>query len=61
MKILLYHSSAFADSELKKEDRLRAIKAVNTNHSLFILCASHCSLMYTKKKFQMKIIISKIS
>ena len=37
--IILYHSSVFADSELKKEDRLRAVNAVKFNHSLFIKSA----------------------
>lgn len=35
-KLILYHSSVFSDSLLKKEDRLRAVKAVEYNHSLFI-------------------------
>lgn len=34
--LILYHSSVFSDSELKKQDRLRAVKAVEYNHSLFI-------------------------
>ncbi len=35
-ELILYHSSLFSDSELKKEDRLRAVKAVEFNHHLFI-------------------------
>lgn len=37
--LILYHSSVFSDSILKKQDRLRAVKAVEFNHSLFIKSA----------------------